>query len=323
MCTAISYLAGDHYFGRNLDLEYRYEEAVVITPRNYPFLFRAKKTIDSHYSMIGVATVVDGYPLYYDATNEFGLSMAALNFPGNAVYYPYVNNKDNIAPFEFIPWILSQCKTLAEAEQKINSINLYSIPFSETYPLSPLHWIISDPSGSLVVEPTKDGMKVYNDPVGILTNNPPFDFHILNLTNYMNLTADEPENRFSKDIQLKPFSRGGGAFGLPGDLSSASRFVRAAFIKLNCISGKNETENISQFFHILGAVQQQYGCVRVENGYEMTVYSSCCNTTKGIYYYTTYYNSQITAVHLFHEDLTGSSVISYPLKDLQNIYEEN
>ena len=102
MCTAISYKNGDAYFGRNLDLERGYGEQVVITPRQYRFTMRHGAPIIHHYAMIGMAAVADGYPLYYDATNEMGLSMAGLNFPGNAVYHSYDPCKDNIAPFECI-----------------------------------------------------------------------------------------------------------------------------------------------------------------------------------------------------------------------------
>ena len=112
--------------------------------------------------------------------------------------------------------------------------------------------------------------------------------------------------------------------GRPGDLSSASRFVRAAFTKLHAHAGESESESISQFFHILGSVAQQRGCVRLEDGsYEFTIYSSCCNTCKGIYYYTTYENSQITAVDMHREDLDGSTLISYPLILDQQILAQN
>ena len=86
MCTAITYKTKDHYFGRNLDFEISYGEMVVITPRNYPFKFRKHQEINKHYSIIGMGIVADNYPLYFDATNEKGLSMAGLNFPQNADY---------------------------------------------------------------------------------------------------------------------------------------------------------------------------------------------------------------------------------------------
>lgn len=324
MCTAATYQTKDHYFGRNLDLEYSYEETVTITPRNYPFRFRKVPEIKSHYAMIGVAYVVGDYPLYYDATNEKGLSMAGLNFPGNADYKPYEEGKDNITPFEFIPWILGKCATVAEAKQLLQSLNLVNIAFSEQLPLSTLHWIIADRESAITVESVKEGLRVYDNPVGVLTNNPPFDFQMFNLNNYMSLSTNAPSNRFSDRIELHPYSRGMGALGLPGDLSSASRFVKACFTKLNSVSGDSESESVSQFFHILDSVEQQRGCVYMGEGkYELTIYSSCCNVDKGIYYYKTYENSQITGVDIYREDLDGDMPVSYPLVTGQHIFMQN
>ena len=323
MCTAVSYLSGDHYFGRNLDLEYSYQESVTITPRHYPFRFRKVPDVNAHFAMIGMATVADGYPLYYDATNEHGLSMAGLNFPGNAVYFPETTGKDNITPFEFIPWILGQCKTVSHVRSMLTKLNLINIPFSNEYPLTPLHYMISDREESIVVEPTAVGIDVYDNPVGVLTNNPPFSFHIYNLSNYLNLTREEPVNRFTNEVDLAPYSRGMGAIGLPGDLSSSSRFIRAAFTKLNSISDGTQSGDISQFFHILGSVAQQKGCVKLNGVFEKTVYSSCCNTDKGIYYYTTYENSQITGINLNHEDLDADTLRCFPLITQQQTRYEN
>lgn len=320
MCTAATYLTNDFYFGRNLDLEYSYQEQVTVTPRNYPFEFRCGASLTHHYAIIGMATVVDNYPLYYDATNEKGLSMAGLNFPGNAVYYPKSETRDNITPFELIPWLLGQCASVDEAEFLLKKLNLWNESFSKEFPLSPLHWILTDRNRCLVLEPMADGLKIYENPVGVLTNNPPFDYHMYNLTNYMNLTVLPPENRFSQKIQLNRYSLGMGGIGLPGDLSSASRFVKAAFTKLNSLSGNSESESISQFFHILSSVAQQRGLTCVKNNeFEFTLYSSCCNTDKGIYYYTTYENSQITAVNMHSEDLDSSIPVSYPLVKGQQI----
>lgn len=320
MCTAITYKTKYHYFGRNLDLEVSYGEKVTITPRNFPFHFRKVKDLEKHYAMIGVATVIDNVPLYYDATNERGLSMAGLNFPENADYKPVRDGMDNVAPFELIPWILGQCSTVFEVRKMFEHINVVQIDFSKELPLSPLHWIISDREESITLEVTKEGLKVYDNPVGVLTNNPAFPIQMFNLNNYMHLSAEIPTNTFSKKLQLKPYSRGMGAMGMPGDLSSESRFIKAAFTKLNSRSGDSESESISQFFHILGSVYQQRGCVHIcEDKYEITIYSSCCNTDKGIYYYTTYENNQITAVDMHREDLDGSRVITYPLIAEQQI----
>ena len=323
MCTAITYCTKDHYFGRNLDLECSYQEQVTVTPRNFPLSFRCVSPMEHHYAMIGIATVSEGYPLYYDATNEKGLSIAGLNFPGNAVYLPPKYSMDNITPFELIPWILGQCGSVEEALPLLKRLNPVKIPFSQQFPLSPLHWILSDQNRSITVEPLSDGLHIYENPIGVLTNNPPFDYHMHNLKNYLNLTREEPKNRFAPQTDLTPYSRGMGAIGLPGDLSSSSRFVRAAFTKLNAVSDDSESYSVGQFFHILSSVAQQRGCVRVGDGFEQTVYSSCCNTDRGIYYYTTYENSQITAVDMKRENLNGNMLRAYPLITSQQINMQN
>ena len=319
MCTAATYRTKDHYFGRNLDLEYGYREQVTITPRSYPLIFRCLAPIYTHYAMIGMATIVNGYPLYYDATNEHGLSMAALSFPHSAKYMQQVKDKDNVAPFELIPRVLSNCRNIEEAEKLLKNVNITDISFSQEYPNTPLHWILADHTKSLTIEPTHTGVKLYENPLGILTNEPPFPYHMTHLQNYLYVTNEEPINHFDPSLPLKAYSRGLGAMGIPGDLSSSSRFVRAAFTKVNSISKDSESASVSQLFHILGSVAQQQGCVKVGNLYEKTIYTSCCNTTKGIYYYTTYENSQITGVRLHSADLDTDTLVSFPLIDSQQI----
>ena len=196
--------------------------------------------------------------------------------------------------------------------------------FAGQLPPSPLHWIIADASEAITVESVADGLKVYENPVGVLTNNPPFDRQLFNLNNYMNLSPKQPKNCFSDQLPLSTYCLGMGALGLPGDLSSMSRFVRAAFTKMNAVSGDSEEESVSQFFHILGSVDQQRGCSIDENGkYEITLYTSCCNAAKGIYYYTTYNNHQITAVDMRRTDLASAQLARYPLKDQEQIFYRN
>ena len=324
MCTAATYKTKDFYFGRTLDYEFSYGDEVTITPRNFPFHFREQGNLNTHYAIMGMAHVIDNCPLYYDAINEKGLGMAGLNFVGNAVYREQEEGKDNVAQFEFITWILSQCVTVKEARRFVEKINLLNTPFNEKLPVAQLHWIISDREESITIESVKEGINIYENPVGVLTNNPPFDKQMFNLNNYMHLSAKSPENNFSKDLNLTTYSRGMGAIGLPGDLSSQSRFVRVAFTKMNSISGDGEMESVSQFFHILNSVDQQRGCCELDDGkYEITLYTSCCNTDKGIYYYTTYNNHQITAVDMHKENLEGNELVRYPLITEEQIKTQN
>ena len=324
MCTAINLKTKDHYFGRNLDLEYSYHETVAVTPRKYPLEFRFQGKMETHYAMIGMAYVVGGYPLYYEASNEKGVSMAGLMFAENACYPEAAEGKDNIPSFEFIPWMLSQCKNMEEVRGLLEQINLVNSSFSEELPLTPMHWMISFQEESLVVESRRDGLHIFENPVGVLTNNPPFEMQLWNLSNYMGLTKESAENRFAEELGLAAYSRGMGAIGLPGDLSSASRFVRAAFVRNNSVCGESEEESVGQFFHILTSVEQQRGCVSMGKGmYETTVYSCCCNADKGIYYYTTYGNRQISAVDMQKENLEGNKVVSYELVKNEQIFRQN
>lgn len=314
MCTSIVYSSKDHYFGRNLDLEISYPSVVTITPRNYPFHFRKANNLVNHYGMIGMATIVDDYPLYFEAINEKGLSMAGLNFPENAYYFEENPSKTNIAPFEFIPWILGQCATIEEAKKLLNDINLVQIDFSEELPLSPLHWMLADQNECLVIESTITGLKIYKNPIGVMTNNPPFDYQLFNLNNYRYVSPTVSPNNFSNHVNLDVYSRGMGGLGLPGDLSSTSRFVKATFAKFNATTSHSEAESVNQFFHILKSVEQPKGLCDVGNGqFEYTIYSSCCNMDKGIYYYTTYTNNQITAVDMNKENMESTYLITYPL----------
>ncbi len=323
MCTAATYKTRDFYFGRTLDYEFSYGDEIVFTPRAFPFDFRHTARRDTHYAILGMAHVADGYPLYYDAMNEKGLCAAGLNFVGNAVYTAVLPGKENIAQFELIPWLLGSCASVAEVRTLLAGATVTYTPFSDKFPPAQLHWLIADRNEAITVESTATGLHVYDNPAGVLTNNPPFDLQMFHLNDYMQLSPKQPENRFSDALALRTYSRGMGALGLPGDLSSASRFVRAAFVRAHSASGEDETASVSQFFHILGAVEQPRGCCEVAEGkYEITIYTSCCNADRGIYYYTTYDNARISAVDMHAEDADGKALVRYaPVTESQILYQ--
>lgn len=323
MCTAVTYQTKDFYFGRTLDYEHGFGEELLLMPRGYPLVFRHCGLPARRYAVLGMGCMVDGYPLYFDAFNEKGLAMAGLNFVGYAHYEAPVTGRDNVAQFELIPWILSQCASLADARELLSRVNITGDDFRPDIPAAQLHWLVADKDGALTVEATKAGLRLHENPVGVLTNNPTFDVQMLNLANCMHLSAKQAENRFT-DVPLEPYSRGMGAIGLPGDLSSQSRFVRAAFSKLNSVSGDSEEESVSQFFHILGTVEQINGCCDLGNGqYEKTIYTSCCNTSRGIYYYKTYENHRICAVDMHSEDLDGKALLRWSLQRQTTIKMQN
>ncbi len=320
MCTALTYQTDAFYFGRTLDYDFSYGETVTIMPRRFSLAFRHGGVLNEHYAVIGMAHVADGYPLYYDAVNEKGLGMAGLNFVGNAVYASHADGT-SVAQYEFIPWVLSQYATVSEVKQALSVLTLTDTPFSCRYPVSQLHWIIADQTACITVESTKEGLAVYDNPVGVLTNNPPFPHQLHHYHTFDQLSNEDPPTPTVDDIA---FSRGLGAVGLPGDLSSPSRFVRASFMRAHALSGNGEAESVSQFFHLLGTVEQVRGACKLgDDRYEITLYTSCCNAQSGVYYYTTYDNRRITAVDMHREDLDSTRLVSYPLIHHEDIKYQN
>lgn len=325
MCTSILYSAGDHYFGRNLDLEVSFGQEVVVTPRDYCFNFRKMPALNHHYAIIGMALVKDNYPLYFDGANEEGLGMAGLNFDGPAHFFAVDDKKDNVSPFEFIPYVLGQCRNVQEAKELLKNVNLVKINFSEQLQLSPLHWLIADRSGAAItVESTATGLHVYDNPVNVLTNNPEFPQQMTNLANYQCVSPSQPANTLAPQVSLTSYSRGLGSHLLPGGMDSESRFVKEVFTLQHAPVGRTELENVSNYFHCLHAVEQQKGLDEVAPGqFEYTIYTDGINLATGTFYYTTYDNNQINAVSLHHVNLNCRDLALFPLKNGQSINMQN
>ncbi|WP_295747558.1 choloylglycine hydrolase [uncultured Limosilactobacillus sp.] len=325
MCTSIIYSAGDGYFGRNLDLEMTLGQKVVIMPRHYPLRLKNLPTITDHFAITGMAIIRDHYPLYFDGANEKGLGMAGLNFNGPAHFFGLAEHKDNVASFEIVPYLLAQAATVAEAKQLLTTINLTNQSFSATMTSSPLHWLVADKSGAaIVVESTRTGLHVYDDPVGVLTNNPEFPQQMTNLANYRNVSVGEPVNTLAPGIDIPSYSRGIGSSQLPGGLDSESRFVREVFTKAHAPLGTTEDECVSHFFHCLNNVAQPQNLDEVApNKFEYTIYTDCLNLATGTLYYTTYTNQQINAVALSNIDLNTSELSSFELVTKQAINYQN
>lgn len=183
MCTAATYCNGDFYFGRNLDYEFSYGEHVTITPRNYPIRLHGG-ALDRHYAMIGMAHIQNDYPLYYDAVNEKGLCIAGLNFVGTRSIRPSRRAWPRCRSTHSSRGCSGTCATVAEARNALARVVVDNTPFAPALPCAQLHWLVADRSGCIVVEATADGLHVYDDPVGVLTNNPPFPQQLAALRNY-------------------------------------------------------------------------------------------------------------------------------------------
>jgi choloylglycine hydrolase len=314
MCTAFGIKGAHHVFGRTLDLECSYGEQIAITPKKAPLRFVRVRELREHVPLIGVACVREGVALYYDAISAAGLAMAALRFPESAVYHAPRKGCYNVASFELIPFILGRAKTMEEALALLADVNVTKDAFSCELPPSPLHWLLTDGARSFAVESVAEGLVLHENPFHVLTNEPPFPYHMARARELLHLSPDMPQNSFAPMLSLSPLSRGVGAVGLPGDFSSGSRFLRAAFAMSHTESGTSEREEVERFFHVAGTVNVPLGCVRTEDGRSVcSVYTACGCTDTRTYYTCTYGRRELRAVTLDGIPDTERAVITFPL----------
>ena len=329
MCTGLSIqsLDGKWFFGRNMDLAYHFNQSVMIIPRNFQYQDKVTgNSVTNKRAIIGMGTVIDGHPVLADAMNEAGLGCAGLNFQGYAYFEKDpVEGKHNIAPYDFMQWVLSNHETVEEVKQGMAQVELVDRPINDKTPVPTLHWMIADKTGkAIVVEKTKDGITVHDNPVGVMTNNPTFDWHLTNLNEYLHLTPTAPKQVKWGEHTLNSLGIGAGTIGMPGDFASVSRFVRIAYIRAHMPEIKGDMESVTQFFHMLDYVKMVRGGVLTDDGLEdATTYSSCMDQQKGIYYYRTYENNRINAIDLHKEQLEGTEVKLFDYLTNQDINYQN
>jgi len=323
MCTCINITGRSGFFGRTLDLDYSFNEKVIITPRNYIIDFKCEKSIFSHYAIVGIGTIVENFPLYAEASNEHGLSIAYLNFNGFARYNEIKKDKLNLAVYEVGLFFLSKYKNVDQIKNEIEKINIINIPYNDKTSLTDLHIMIADNKESIVIEQTSYGLKVYENKYNVLTNNPEFSFHENNLSRYMGLSNLSPTNNIDKCIDFNVYSLGFGAMGLPGDYSSPSRFVRAFFNKSKVVFPEDNKERIITYFKLLDSVSIIKGCVKTSNGYHYSRYASCFSYNDKSFYYKTYYSNEIVKINMFNKDLSQNKLIAIELRGKAEFTEEN
>jgi len=328
MCTALTLKTKDGYnlFGRNMDLAYSFNQAVTLVPRNYEYRDRVTNNMKkTKYAILGMGSIIDDYPAFADGFNEKGLGCAGLNFPGYAFFEEApVPGKNNIAPYDLIIWLLSNFETVDEVKEELKNVELVAIPINEKTPVSTLHWIVADKNGkSIVIEKTRKGLDVYDNPIGVVTNSPTFDWHLTNLNEYMKTNPIQPKPVNWGDKELKPMGVGAGTNGLPGGFGGVDRFVRIAYLKGTLSETQDLDTGISQFFHMLNNVAMPRGAVISENLDDITMYSSCMCQQKGIYYYKTYNSYGINAIDMNKEDLDSKEIKRFEYIDKLHIAYQN
>ena len=322
MCTALGFKTDfSCFFGRNMDLSYSFNQSPIYLNKDHCYLNPVNnEMVTLKRSILGMGTIINNYPAFAEGMNCHGLGCAGLNFSRYAYYEKgIVEDKINLAPYDFILYILSNFASIDDVKNNISSIELVDVPINKDTPIATLHWMICDKTGaSIVVEKTKIGLKYYDNPVGVMTNDPTFDWHLTNLNEYMKVSPIDCGPTVWNGLELKGLGVGNGTLGLPGDFESVSRFVRAAFLRSNLPQIESEGEAISTFFHILDNLAMPKGSIIVEGNRESyTLYSSCMNLDKGVYYFRTYNNSRISAINM--KSISADKIELFNYCDRQDI----
>lgn len=276
------------------------------------------------YGYTGMAVLGFGEPVVVDGVNEAGLMGALLHYPGYAVYRDESGaGKTPVHPGRLLGWLLGQCGSVDEAVRALGSIALTKEGVAGK-PL-PAHYILSDSGGeAVVVEPDESGLSIHRQSLGVLTNSPDYGWHRTHLRSFTGVTNRPKKPQMVAGHEIREFSeRLGGGFGLPGDYSSPSRFVRLAFMKEFAVRGQAELEGVSRMFHAFALVDIPEGLVQDEaepGAYEQTLCTSVMCAESGIYYFAPAWNRRISAVRLLRE---GNEMRCFELGEGQDVDYRN
>lgn len=329
MCTAITLKSNDnhHFLARNYDFTPGSKLMMALAPRNFPYMNKlTKKKIPSKYAVLGMSVSDEGYFLFADGVNEKGLACSILNLPGYTSWnHQAIEGKENILPYDVTFWMVANFATVKELKAGLKNLNIVAPLDNPDALATQVHWIVSDSTGEcIVIEKTKDSFRAYNNKVGVLTNSPTFDWHLINLNRYINISDKQSgEVKWGSQL-LAPCSQGFGGLGLPGDYSSPSRFVKASFLRNHVNLDFGSESGILECFHILESVAMLRGIVQDHsNDCFITLYTSCmCLDTK-VYYYSTYNSPQIYAIDMKKENLDGNELKFYPYPNQLVIHYQN
>lgn len=311
MCTAIRF--NNRYFGRTFDFERSFGESLLVVPRGKMPILESK----NQYAIMAIGVIFDDTPLCFDGVNEWGLVGAALNFPEYAHYQSPPVNGTGIPSGHLLSHVLGLCRSVGEARQMLEKITITNEWVGGNRP-TPLHWTFADGRESMVVEQTFGGLRIYDDFIGVLANSPDYSYQRTTLSCYSCLSSRNPSSAFGGG---KLHSRGMGAIGLPGDFSSSSRFVRAAYLKkwaFDHLSGG--ATDLKTAFSVLSSLAIPRGAVITDEGLPvLTLYTMVVDMEKPGYYLTTSTCSAVSHIDLTASLCDGREITSYPIYRDENI----
>ena len=302
-----------------------------IVPRGYvqrslvPGGDRRGMTFKARYGYVGLAVAQPEYVV--DGMNEAGLVAGLFYFPGYGSYEPYDehNRSTTINDFQLVSWILSRFATVDEVRQAIAEVHVVAVdPRSST-----VHWRVVEPSGKQIVIEIVDGQaRVYDNPIGVLTNSPGFEWHLTNLNNYVNLQPGKVQTNRLGNVEMNAFGGGSGMHGLPGDFTPPSRFVRAAMFQATAPRLDDSQATVMQAFHILNNFDIPVG-IQFATGEAVpdvpsaTQWTVASDISQRKIYYRTMYNSNVRCISLADIDFGKVSHQYAPLDPTKHHPVEN
>ena len=247
----------------------------------------------------------EGLTAIVDGLNDQGLYVGLFYFPDYASYADATkeNASRAMAPHEYANWLLGNFASVDEVKANFDKVVLVPVVLDAIKQVPPVHFVVQDRSGkAVVIEPINKSLKIYDNPLGVLTNSPSFDWHMTNLRNYVNLTATNLPPLGLGGITLAQFGQGSGLRGLPGDFTPPSRFVRAVAFSQSAIQSATASEAVLQAFHILNNFDIPYGAVRDTAGgqvhAEFTTWTSASDLKNLRWYFRTFGDQSIRSVDL-------------------------
>lgn len=328
MCTSLTYqtTTGDQFLARTMDFAFELGGRPVAIPRHHHFNSATNAAgFDAPYSFVGTGRDLNGY-VFVDGVNEHGVSAAALYFAGMAHYADApVDGKVNLASHEVLMWILGNVKSTAELGDRLAELNITEAAAPLLNIVVPLHWIISDRTGATyVLEQEADGIHYMKNPVGVMTNTPDFNWHLKNLSNYVQLQPTPHPDRQYGDLDVSAFGPGSGALGMPGDYTSVSRFVRTVFMRQHTEAVDTDAAAVNALSHMLNSVEIPKGVkIKADGSADYTQYRAYMSMNEPAFYIQPYADQTITRVALTTELMTAAQPTEFPLKNVQQFESVN
>lgn len=326
-CTGVTVEATDGTVlsARSLEFGVDLDASLLFVPRGYKLTAdlghdKQGATWTPRYACLGMNFF--GQPFLGEGLNEAGLGCGAFYLPGYAQYAPQSEAKAerSILSVHVVSWILGNCATVAETKQRIHEISVVSGELPQVPLEMPLHYRVTDATGAvLVIEYTSGGtLKLYDAPLGVITNSPTYDWHLTNLGNYTSLQAADVPKLALESQQIDQLGMGSGLRGLPGDYSPAARFVRAAILQGLAKQPADAQAGVNLALHLLNNVDIPVGPASdLANGqthFDRTEWVSVSDLTHRVFYFRTYDNLQLRRASLDSFDPQSKQLQSFPLE---------